>query len=469
MQRTLIAILAVLSFPALASAQPCGRGLQLVQIPGFGQPQVAVAAHPSDSRVAFTLSLQGQLTLVRDGVRNPTPSLSLTASGLAFGDSAGYGLACDPDFARNGHIYVFGPSLATTQRTSRVVRFTRSVSDPNLFDPTSAVTIIEIPAAPTEHTGGWIGLSTDGLLFIGLGDHFLPTHSQDTTNWLGKLLRIDPRTDAFPQDSMRHYAVPASNPVATSPFLPEVVAVGLRNPFRCGFDTLSGDLYIGDVGATRHEEVSVFPANATSVLNFGWPCREGLAISSPPCRLGDPLTNPLLSLSRAESTCIVGGQIYRGAAIPWLVGRYVFASCASSRGTISSFDPSSPRDTLRNHGSLATTYCLVADSAGELIVGTINGFGFVRDATDDCNTNGLSDSCDISTLSETDFNRNGRPDSCERLCRGDWNLSGNLDQGDLHGFVEDWFQGIPATDMDGSGRSGLSDLFDFLNAWFLCG
>ena len=88
---------------------------------------------------------------------------------------------------------------------------------------------------------------------------------------LGKILRINPKD---PDGSgPKHYSIPADNPFVGAAGRDEVYAYGLRNPWRDSFDALTGDLWIGDVGQDRYEEVDhVASGNGK---NFGWHLLEG--------------------------------------------------------------------------------------------------------------------------------------------------------------------------------------------------
>jgi hypothetical protein len=111
-------------------------------------------------------------------------------------------------------------------------------------------------------------------LFIGTGDSNTPADAQSTANLRGKLLRIDPSIDDFPTDAARNYGIPASNPFATSGGLPEIVGLGLRDPFR-GFSDGGGDIYIGDIGENALEELDNHIVSRTFASNFGWNLRQG--------------------------------------------------------------------------------------------------------------------------------------------------------------------------------------------------
>lgn len=455
------ALLFVAAAPAMA--QPCGTPLALQPVTGLTGSHVAISSDPSDATRMLSLDLNGQVRSFRTNASTIVTTLTLTGSA---GGGGGYGMTFDPNFASTGHLYIFFP----TGSTSSVLRFTRSSSNPELFDPTSRTVILQIPSSPTQHTGGWIGFGPDGYLYVAVGDHFNSANAQNPAVLMGKLLRIDVRSDGFPADANRNYAIPSDNPFVGGTTPPEIVCRGLRNPFRCFFDDQTGALFIADVGGGQREEVNRITPGIMLGQNFGWPCREGFiqgsstgACASPPI-----FTDPVVDFTRTQMTCITGGLLYRGAAIPSLQGRFLVASCAGT-GRFFSFHPSVPIPSLTLHSGIATSiYCFAEDASGEVYVGLQSGIAKVvagAPPSPDCNGNRIMDSCEIALRTETDFNANAIPDSCERACLADFNASGTLEIQDVLDFINLWFQGYLATDLDGDGLD-LQDLFDFLNAWF---
>jgi hypothetical protein len=186
------------------------------------------------------------------------------------------------------------------------------------------------PAGLTNHKGGMLAFDGSGRLLIGLGDGGGGgdplNNAQTTTTLLGKLLRIDVTSDAFPADAARDYAIPPANPFATSGGLPEIWAIGLRNPFRGSVDPVTGDVFIGDVGQGAIEEVDRIPRNASGLLNFGWNRREG----SQPYNGGadspaflPPVTEYAHGSGTTQGNSITGGIVYRGP-VEDLQGLYIF-------------------------------------------------------------------------------------------------------------------------------------------------
>jgi hypothetical protein len=149
------------------------------------------------------------------------------------------------------------------------------------------------------------------------------------------MLRLDV-SFGDPQDD---YAVPADNPfVGPDGVRDEIWALGLRNPYRFSFDRLTGDLYIGDVGQNRIEEVDVQPVSSPGGENYGWDVMEGTECfaggqngSEPPC-FDASFTGPVFEYLHSAppgTACgsagsITGGVVYRGTDGA-LQGQYLFA------------------------------------------------------------------------------------------------------------------------------------------------
>ncbi len=175
----------------------------------------------------------------------------------------------------------------------------------------------------------------DGLLYVGMGDgggaddqHGTIGNAQDTTSLLGKILRID-------VDGGSPYAIPPGNPFATGVGgREEIFALGVRNPWRLSFDRMTGDFWIGDVGQGAVEEVDRLAAGTGAGTNLGWRIMEGNSCTGlpGPYPCSDPaLTPPVLTYSHSFGCSITGGFVYRGTAVPALVGQYLYADFCSGR------------------------------------------------------------------------------------------------------------------------------------------
>jgi glucose/arabinose dehydrogenase len=230
------------------------------------------------------------------------------------------GLALAPDFASSGVFYVY--YSAANPRRSVISRFE---SAGNAALPESETVILEVAQPFSNHNGGQIAFGPDGYLYIGLGDGGSARdpqgNGQNTATLLGSILRIDV------SGGEAGYSIPSDNPfVGQGNARGEIWAYGLRNPWRFSFDSTTGDLWVGDVGQNTREEVDVITRGG----NYGWSIMEGFDCldGGDDCnRYG--LLPPVIDYGRDGGCSVTGGFIYRGAAIPELVGAYVYADYCS--------------------------------------------------------------------------------------------------------------------------------------------
>lgn len=232
------------------------------------------------------------------------------------------GLAMHPNFSDNGYFYV--KYSHPTESKSIVSRFKVSDSAPNVADPDSEFVVMEIDQPFQNHNGGPIEFGPDGYLYIGLGDGGDRNDPQANGQNIGTLLGSILRIDVDQQSNGLNYAIPADNPfVNTKGARGEIYAYGIRNPWRIAFDKESSELWCGDVGQERWEEVNVIKKGG----NYGWSTREGThpfgnrpAATSP----SDPL-EPVWEYDHRIGRSITGGRVYRGSRVPQLVGKYLYA------------------------------------------------------------------------------------------------------------------------------------------------
>ena len=399
-----------------------------------------VAAPPGDHGRLFIVE-QGQNGQPRIKILDlathtvlPTPFLAL--SGIPFGDERGLlGLAFHPDFATNGTFYVYLSDSLTTN----ALRSYRVSADPNVADPATRVDLLVIPDPYADHNGGWIGFGPDGYLYVASGDggsaNDPQNRAQDPASLLGKILRLDVDGDDFPGDPTRNYAIPPANPFAGGGGAPEVLHLGLRNPWRAAFDRATGELYMGDVGQGDVEEIDVAPAGSSG-MNFGWRCMEGnqcTGLSGCACH-APSLTPPIATYPHATGCAVVGGAVYRGADLCGLAGTYFYADYCVSRiysfrwagGALTDFHDRTAELDPAGALSILSPSSFGEDAAGELYVCDISGgevFRIVPGAITDCNANGLDDECDIDAGTSQDADGNGVPDECQPVvalfCFGD--------------------------------------------------
>lgn len=264
------------------------------------------------------------------GEPQPVPLLDIAARVSTVQDNGLLGLAFDPDFATTRHFFV---SYIATDGHGVIERYT-AMPEQYVADPDSAHVVLRVPR-PVGHNGGWIGFSpSNGYLYITSGDGDLggtldaAQRAQNTVGQLlGKILRIDPRGDAFPDDPDRNYLIPPGNPFVGVAGDDEIWALGVRNPWRASFDRVTGDFYFGDVGMDSWEELNFEPATSTGGRNYGWPCMEGLhCTGSTQCVCDAPsLTRPFHEYGHNVGLSVTGGYVYRGTAILEFAGLYFFA------------------------------------------------------------------------------------------------------------------------------------------------
>jgi glucose/arabinose dehydrogenase len=244
-------------------------------VSGLENPLYLTSA-PGNARHLFILEKRG-LVKVYDtatGQTLGTSFLNVSTQVATDGEQGLLGLAFAPDFATSRTFYVY---LSTTAGDVEIREYKTLASNPLVADASSMRLIdrIDYPSS-TNHRGGWIGFGPDGYLYVATGDGANGANAQSLGNQLGKILRLDVRSDAFPADAARNYALPVDNPasidgLAGSAVGTGIYAAGLRNPWRVSFDRLTGEMYIGDVGQSTYEEINLGRAGA----NYGWSATEG--------------------------------------------------------------------------------------------------------------------------------------------------------------------------------------------------
>lgn len=293
---------------------------------GLARP-LFLTSPPGDDR-QFIVLKDGRILLAKDDVIQAQPFLDMRALVSTEGERGLLGLAFHPDYDTNGKFYV---SYTDTAGDSRIREYRRS-SNRDLANPGFAVDIIEIdqPNQYTNHNGGMIAFDPNGYLLIGMGDGGGSgdpfDHGEDPTTLLGAILRIDPLVDAFPADSTRHYAIPASNPfVGTAAGADEVWAYGVRNPWRFSVDHVAERLYIGDVGQNAREEINVADVDEAGLF-YGWNHTEGTLCYEPSsgCNTANT-TFPVYQYGRGDGCSVTGGYVYRGRELPEQIGSYFFS------------------------------------------------------------------------------------------------------------------------------------------------
>jgi len=299
---------------------------------------------------------------------------------LAQGEQGLLGLAFDPDFATNGYLYVdysvSASECGVAHACTRVARLTAiaTVNDDGsetlAVDPNSALTVLQFAEPFTNHKAGMLAFGPDGMLWLSSGDGGgtgdPQNNAQNLNGLLGKLLRIDVY-------GASGYAVPRDNPFAgDAARRGEIFAYGLRDPRRFSFDRLTGDLWLGDVGETRAEEVDRIPFGSAGGQNFGWKLCEGTSDASGSGCGAPGLTAPVLSYAHdaAGGQGVIGGYVYRGSDMPDLYGQYVYGDSVSGR--IWAWDPSGAAPP-RQIATLSGVRSLGEDRDGDLLAVDADG------------------------------------------------------------------------------------------------
>jgi putative heme-binding domain-containing protein len=289
--------------------------------------------------------------------------------GKVKGIDAVYGLAFHPNFAKNRYCYICYVLNSKNDPEqlpdgSRVSRFRVTDTDPPRCDPASEKILLTWLAG--GHNGGDMHFGPDGYLYISTGDGTSPNPpdaldtGQNLTDLLSCILRIDVDHEA----NGRPYAVPADNPFVKVPkACPEIWAYGLRNPWRMGFDRVTGDLWVGDVGWEKWEMIYRVQRGG----NYGWSIMEGPQPVRPDAKRGPtPILPPNLAFPHTEAASITGGYVYRGKRLKDLVGTYICGDWVTRKLWGTRFDG----DKVIWHKELAQgTQRVVAfgeDHAGEL-------------------------------------------------------------------------------------------------------
>jgi glucose/arabinose dehydrogenase len=279
---------------------------------------------PGDPRL-FVVEKGGAIRIIKEGVVLPWPFLDLTGKVSTGSEQGLLGLAFDPAYATTGRFIVHYTDVAGDTRVSSF----HVSTDPDRADPTTEAVVLTADQPFANHNGGQIAFGPDGDLYLGLGDGGGGGDPNGTGQNLGDLLGSILRISLTGPSG---YTVPPDNPfVGVSGARAEVWSYGLRNPWRFSFDRLTGDLYIGDVGESRLEEIDVAPAaeGGGRGVNFGWNLMEGTTCFAAGSCDTTGLALPVTEYGHNEGCSVTGGYVYRGAAIPALRGHYFYADYCS--------------------------------------------------------------------------------------------------------------------------------------------
>jgi len=322
---------------------------------GLSGPLFAASPPGDPDRLFIVEQHTGRIRILdlTTGQLNGDHFLDLPDGSLAAGGEQGLlGLAFHPNYASNGLFYV---NLTNAAGDTEIREYRRS--DANHADAGSSRAILGYDQPFANHNGGWMGFGPDGMLYIASGDGGSggdpQNNAQSLDSLLGKILRIDVNSDAFPADAAKNYAIPAGNPFAgPTAGADEVWLYGLRNPWRASFDSATGDLWIGDVGQGAREEIDRIAAGQGG-LNLGWRFMEGFQPFSGAAPAG--LTAPILDYDRTtplySGVSVTGGYVYHGPG--GANGLYLFGDFGSGNLWTVSYAGGQAQDFLNRNAQLS--------------------------------------------------------------------------------------------------------------------
>jgi glucose/arabinose dehydrogenase len=307
----LSSLLAVALVAGLAGPAAGQSGTPPVVVRGLAS-LTHLAAPASEPGRLYAVEQRGVIQVIERGRVRPQPFLDIRARISSGGERGLLSVAFHPSYAKNHRFYV---NYTDTAGNTRVVEFRSNGRSAIL----SSARLVFYERQPyPNHNGGQLAFGPDGLLYIGMGDGGSGgdpnNYAQTFATKLGKLWKLN-----------------VNRRVAR----PQLVAYGLRNPWRFAFDRATGDLYVGDVGQGAWEEVDYVPrAQLGTLMNFGWSAYEGNEAYDS-SRTLDPrgrLVRPLEVYSHDDGCSVTGGFVYRGKARPDLAGRYFYGDYCS--GTV---------------------------------------------------------------------------------------------------------------------------------------
>jgi len=424
------------------------RGRQFSGACQWPDPPALAAAHiteatapvfithaPGDRTRMFIVDRTGIVSIYAGGRVLDTPFIDISDDLVFAGEGGLLGMAFHPEYSDNGRVFIKLVRIDGTLAIGELREYIVSIDTPDVVDPASARTIMEYPAG-SIHVGGWIGFGPDGYLYQSTGDHGFPPNSADLTNVAGSILRIDINAIDEP------YTIPPDNPFIAGDARGEIWAYGLRNPYRCAFDPITGDLWIADVGSSfghRREEVNHQPAGVGG-QDYGWPCMEGTGCTGMSgCNCPDPnATVPIYTYTGTVGCAIIGGGVYRGSDLPELYGAYIFGDFCTRKVWALHYDEQCP--------------VLVHDLTDDLQdIGFIIGFGF--DADSEMYIGSFGDVHKITRQRQpADLNGDGVVNVSDLLillglwgecrdpeqCVGDFNRDGIVNVSDLLILLNNW-------------------------------
>jgi putative heme-binding domain-containing protein len=293
-------------------------------------------AHPvwfgrvtGESNVFFVVEHEsGEIWRLQKGPDHDAKTLFVTLGRVQKGTRGLLGMVLHPRFAENGRYFVARHTVENGSYSTLILE-RQAAADRKTDSGKESRLILKIDETSNVHYGGGLQFGPDGFLYIGMGDSGPQEdpngNAQNTRSFLGKMMRID----VDHQEPGRSYRIPVDNPfVGRADFRPEIWAYGFREPWRFSFDPLTGDLWVGDVGQDRYEEVDLVRRGE----NYGWNVYEGFEpFSNRYRRDAERYVPPVFAYARKLGVSVTGGFVYRTDPQSSFYGVYIFADYQSRR------------------------------------------------------------------------------------------------------------------------------------------
>jgi glucose/arabinose dehydrogenase len=303
-----------------------------------------VGVAPGDPGALWVLEQPGRVVRVEG--RRRTTVIDLAGEVTVGAEQGLLGLAFHPDYATDRRLYL---NWTDQRGDTRVAEFR---------DGRKTRELLHVAQPEPNHNGGHLAFGPDGRLYVGMGDGggaFDPERrAQDPGDKLGKLLSAD-------VDDVNW----------------RVELIGLRNPWRFAFDPALGEVWIGDVGQDRVEEIDrVLLEPDEPPKNLGWSAFEGTK------RVGDgddslsdgELVWPVTQYTHDDGCSVTGGYVYQGTKLPRLAGRYLYGDfCSGVLWSLKAAPEGRAADVRRERAGIAQLTHIGPDAAGEPLFASAAG------------------------------------------------------------------------------------------------
>ena len=297
--------------PARGGASERAEALRVVKIASGYDSPVHIAAPRSERKRLYIVEQRGVIRVIQNGRKRAKPFLDIRTRVGCCGEQGLLSVAFHPQYAKNRKFYV---NYTNRSGNTEVVEYRANSKRTRALSRTRRP-LFRIGQPFSNHNGGQLAFAPSGRLYVGMGDGGSggdPNDvAQNLSSRLGKMLSIN---------------------VNTKDAKPTIVALGLRNPWRFSFDRKTGDLYIGDVGQNKFEEINYVAKGSPGLENYGWDAFEGNAnFEAGNLNAAGTLIKPIATYTHGAGCSVTGGFVYRGRKVPKMAGRYFYGDFCSGR------------------------------------------------------------------------------------------------------------------------------------------